>query len=312
MKVESEPSGSAPGAWQSEELFRQLVKGAKDYAIFMLDLHGAVVSWNTGAELITGYSEAEILGQNLEVFYTDEEIASNKHTHGLAIARCEGRIEDEGWRKRKDGSLFWGNVVLTLIQDENGTARGFSMVTKDITERKKAETQLLESEARMGAILAAAVDAILIIDEQGSIESLNKAAERLFGYEAAEMVGHNVKMLMPPPYRSEHDGYLSNYTTTGIKKIIGSGREVVGLRKNGGTFPMDLAVSEVQMGGRRVFTGIVRDITERKRAEEQLLESDARTRAILAAAVDAIITIDERGLIESLNGAACLATPPKR
>jgi two-component system sensor kinase FixL len=304
MKVESEPSGSAPGAWQSEELFRQLVKGAKDYAIFMLDLHGAVVSWNTGAELITGYSEAEILGQNLEVFYTDEEIASNKHTHGLAIARCEGRIEDEGWRKRKDGSLFWGNVVLTLIQDENGTARGFSMVTKDITERKKAETQLLESEARMGAILAAAVDAILIIDEQGSIESLNKAAERLFGYEAAEMVGHNVKMLMPPPYRSEHDGYLSNYTTTGIKKIIGSGREVVGLRKNGGTFPMDLAVSEVQMGGRRVFTGIVRDITERKRAEEQLLESDARTRAILAAAVDAIITIDERGLIESLNGAA--------
>jgi two-component system sensor kinase FixL len=304
MEFESEPHAPAPAAWQSEELFRQLVKGAKDYAIFMLDQKGSVVSWNTGAELITGYSEAEILGKNLSIFYTGDEVAVGKHNTDLAVAMTQGRLEDEGWRKRKDGSLFWGNVVLTLVQEENGAARGVSMVTKDITERKKAETQLLESEARMGAILAAAVDAIIIIDDHGTIESLNKAAERLFGYDSTEMVGRNVKMLMPSPYRTEHDDYLLNYNTTGIKKIIGSGREVVGLRKNGGTFPMDLAVSEVTMGGRRVFTGIVRDITERKRAEEQLLESDARTRAILAAAVDAIITIDEHGLIESLNGAA--------
>jgi two-component system sensor kinase FixL len=304
MEFESEPHAPAPAAWQSEELFRQLVKGAKDYAIFMLDQKGSVVSWNTGAELITGYSEAEILGKNLSIFYTGDEVAVGKHNTDLAVAMTQGRLEDEGWRKRKDGSLFWGNVVLTLVQEENGAARGVSMVTKDITERKKAETQLLESEARMGAILAAAVDAIIIIDDHGTIESLNKAAEHLFGYDSTEMVGRNVKMLMPSPYRTEHDDYLLNYNTTGIKKIIGSGREVVGLRKNGGTFPMDLAVSEVTMGGRRVFTGIVRDITERKRAEEQLLESDARTRAILAAAVDAIITIDEHGLIESLNGAA--------
>jgi PAS domain S-box-containing protein len=291
-------------AWQSEELFRQLVKGAKDYAIFMLDLQGKVVTWNTGAELITGYTEAEIIGQHMSILYTQEEVENKKPTRELHVALSEGSIEDEGWRKRKDGALFWGNVVITLIEDINGRARGFSLVTKDITERKKAETMLLESEARMGAILAAAVDAIIIIDERGIIESLNIAAEKLFEYKAVEMVGQNVKMLMPSPYRAEHDGYLHNYNHTGIKKIIGIGREVVGLRKSGGTFPMDLAVSEVDMGGRRVFTGIVRDITERKKAEDQLLESDARTRAILAAAVDAIITIDERGSIESLNGAA--------
>jgi two-component system sensor kinase FixL len=133
------------------------------------------------------------------------------HDAGRAVRPLCCRIEDEGWRKRKDGSLFWGNVVLTLVQDEHGTPRGVSMVTKDITERKKAENQLLESEARTRAILAAAVDAMIIIDEHG----------------------------------------------------IGSGLEVVGLRKNGETFPMDLAVSEVKMGERRVFTGIVRDITER-------------------------------------------------
>jgi two-component system sensor kinase FixL len=285
-------------AWQSEELFRQLVKGAKDYAIFMLDLQGKVVTWNTGAELITGYTEAEIIGQHMSILYTQEEVENKKPTRELHVALSEGSIEDEGWRKRKDGALFWGNVVITLIEDINGRARGFSLVTKDITERKKAETMLLESEARMGAILAAAVDAIIIIDERGIIESLNIAAEKLFEYKAVEMVGQNVKMLMPSPYRAEHDGYLHNYNHTGIKKIIGIGREVVGLRKSGGTFPMDLAVSEVDMGGRRVFTGIVRDITERKKAEDQLLESDARTRAILAAAVDAIITIDERGSIE--------------
>src|SRR5690606_12316668 len=142
-----------------------------------------------------------------------------------------------------------------------GGRRLFTGIVRDITERKKAEAQLLESEARTRAILAAAVDAIIIIDERGTIESLNGAAERLFGYDSTEMVGQNVKMLMPAPYRGEHDGYLKNYTTTGIKKIIGSGREVVGLRKNGETFPMDLAVSEVAIGARRVFTGIVRDIT---------------------------------------------------
>ena len=143
-----------------------------------------------------------------------------------------------------------------------------------MTERRMAETQLLESEARTRAILAAAVDAIIIIDASGTIESLNTAAEKLFGYAAAEMVGQNVKMLMPTPYRVEHDGYLHNYTTTGVKKIIGIGRQVVGLRKSGETFPMELAVSEVQTGGRRLFTGIVRDITERMRIERSLQEKN--------------------------------------
>jgi PAS domain S-box-containing protein len=120
MAPDSEPSSLIQAAWQSEELFRQLVKGAMDYAIFLLVLEGFVVSWNTGAELITGYSEDEILGKNLEVFYTTDDIAAGKPISGLAVALQEGRIEDEGWRRRKDNTLFWGNVVLTLIQDEKG------------------------------------------------------------------------------------------------------------------------------------------------------------------------------------------------
>jgi PAS domain S-box-containing protein len=127
----------------------------------------------------------------------------------------------------------------------------------------------IESEARLRAIVDNAVDGIITIDEYGLILDFNPAAQRLFGYETAEVVGKNVKMLMPEPYRKEHDGYLQNYRDTGKRKIIGIGREVTGRRKDGTVFPLDLAVSEVQFGGRRLFTGIVRDVTERKRVEEE-------------------------------------------
>ena len=180
--------------------------------------------------------------------------------------------------------------------------------------RSTSEQALFESEARTRAILDAAVDAIITIDEDGHVESMNPAAERLFGYPASEVIGQNVKMLMPEPYRHEHDGYLHNYLTTGHKKIIGIGREVVGLRKDGTTFPMHLAVSELQLGDRRMFTGIARDITDLRSAIRQLEDSEARTRAILDAAVDAILTIDDErhGRVDEPGGRAAVRLPGRR
>jgi two-component system, LuxR family, sensor kinase FixL len=133
-----------------------------------------------------------------------------------------------------------------------------------------------ETAERLRAILETAVEGIITIDERGIIESLNPAAERLFGYAAVELIGRNVKVLMPSPYRQEHDGYLANYMRTGHARIIGIGREVVGQRKDGSVFPMDLAVSEVKLQDRRLFTGFVRDITERKRLEQEILEISNR------------------------------------
>jgi PAS domain S-box-containing protein len=150
----------------------------------------------------------------------------------------------------------------------------------DITERTRLEQELrlrvqesAQAEERMRSIVDHVIDGIITIDEHGTVESLNPAAQRLFGYSAAEIVGQNVKQLMPEPFHSEHDGYLANYLRTGQAKIIGIGREVVGRRKDGSTFPMDLAVSAFHLGQRRYFTGIVRDISERKRAESELLKT---------------------------------------
>jgi PAS domain S-box-containing protein len=149
----------------------------------------------------------------------------------------------------------------------------FAISHHNITERKLAETALQNQETRLRAILNHAVDGIITIDELGMIESFNPAAERLFGYTATEVAGKNVKILMPEPYRSEYDGYLANYRRTGQAKIIGAGHEVVGLRKDGSTFPLDLAMSELQLGHRRLFTGLLRDITDRKAAESKLAQA---------------------------------------
>jgi two-component system CheB/CheR fusion protein len=150
------------------------------------------------------------------------------------------------------------------------------LLSREVAQRRQAEQTLRAGEAVTRAILDTAVDAIVTIDARGRIESFNRAAERMFGYAAAHVIGRNVSMLMPEPYASRHDGYLRNYYRTGKPRIIGIGREVVGLRKDGSTFPLDLAVSEVRLGRRRTFAGIIRDITERKRLEKEVLETAER------------------------------------
>ena len=154
------------------------------------------------------------------------------------------------------------------------------------------------------AVFDTAVDGIIVIDERGTIEAINRAAEQLFGYSEAEAVGRNVNMLMPSPYHEEHDGYLGRYLSTGTAKIIGMGREVTGRRQDGTTFPLHLSVGEMTLDGKRKFTGILHDLTSRVRLEEELRSSEARWRAIVDSAVDGIVVIDHAGCIEKFNPAA--------
>lgn len=225
---------------------------------------------NPPAERLFGYLRQELIGKPLEILLPERF----RYAHGSQRtgyfdqprARSMGTgMELRGLRQ--DGSEFPVDVSLSPLETEQ---RLLVMATiHDTTRRRQAEEALRESEARMRAIFDTAVDGIVTIDERGIIERFNPAAERMFGYSEAEVAGNNVSMLMPSPYHEAHDGYLAHYLQTGEKKIIGIGREVVGLRKDGTSFPMDLAVGEMPLGDRLMFAGTVRDISARKRAEEQ-------------------------------------------
>ncbi|MDP2266174.1 MAG: PAS domain S-box protein, partial [Thiobacillus sp.] len=169
--------------------------------------------------------------------------------------------------------------------------------------RGNAETLLAESHARYKAIFETVVDGIVTIDERGRIDAFNPAAERIFGYRADEVIGRNVSMLMPEPYHSAHDGYLASYLRTGRTGVIGIGREVTGLRKDGSTFPMDLAVAEESIAGRRHFNGIVRDISEQHQAREKLQRFGSEMQAIFTLSPDGFVALDERGRVTYANPA---------
>jgi two-component system sensor kinase FixL len=264
-------SGGSDTRLLGEEL-ALLIDGATNYAIYMLDPQGHVTIWNRGAERIKGWSQAEILGQPAAIFYLSEDVAAGKPLADLARASAEGRVEEESWRLRKDGSEFLASVTITALYDEAGALRGFGKVVRDITDQKAAELALSRREQHLQSILETVPDAMIVIDEQGRIASFSAAAERIFGYAESEILGRNVEILMPQPDRERHDGYLAKYMAGGARTVIGSVRAVTGLRRSGETFPAELAVGETVSGGQRIFTGFIRDLSERERTAIRLRE----------------------------------------
>ncbi len=248
-------------------------------AIISKDLNGIIITWNHGAERMLGYTADEIIGKPVFILFppdrlNEEELIIEQITRGIRVEHFETV------RVTKDGRPLSVSLTVSPIRDATGAVVGASKILRDISERKRVEAARNDSDLRHKAILEASLDGIITIDERGIIESINRSGQRLFGYAADEVIGKNVSILMPQPYRQEHDGYLHNYQTTRKPKIIGIGREVTGLRKDGSTFPMELAVTELVLSGKRAFTGTVHDITERKLAEKALRENEERFRSI--------------------------------
>jgi len=259
-----------------------LVESSVD-AIFSKDLGGIIKTWNRGAERLYGYSRDEAVDRSVKMLVPPDR--ADEWTKVMAtLARGESVEQFETQRLRKDGKRVAVELTISPIRDSDGKVASALVTGRDITDRKRAEEELRSSEerfrqmadhardreARLAAILNTAPDAIITIDVHGSIQTVNAAAERMFGYAAAEMIGQNVTLLMPAPYRDEHDRYLARYVQTGEKQIIGIGREVEGRRKDGSTFPVDLAVSEV--GHLKLFAGLLRDISRRKELEREVVE----------------------------------------
>lgn len=255
----------------AEEL-NLLIDGAEDYAIYMLDPQGNVTIWNQGAERLKGWSAAEMIGKPAELFYPADAVTAAKPALFLAKAAERGKIEVNDWQVRKDGSEFLAHISITALRKADNSLRGFATIVHDITDQRAMESSLRNSEAHLRSILSTVPDAMIVIDERGTIVSFSAAAERLFGYAQAEVAGSNVSMLMPSPYRERHDGYLERYLRTGERHIIGIGRVVFAMRKDGSTFPMELSVGEATGEGQRLFTGFIRDLTDRQRTQERLEE----------------------------------------
>lgn len=247
-----------------------LIDGAAEYAIYMLDPQGAVVIWNAGAERLQGWSESEVIGQHTTVFYPDDAREKGKPEADLARARAQGRFEEEDWRLRKDGSEFLAHVSITALGGVDDGTQGYGVVVRDATDQRANERALRASANHLKSILSTVPDAMIVIDDHGAILSFSAAAERLFGYAEAEVVGSNISRLMPSPDRDRHDDYLGRYVETGERRIIGIGRAVVGLKRDGDTFPMELSVGEARGEGQRVFTGFIRDLTEQHRTQSKV------------------------------------------
>jgi two-component system sensor kinase FixL len=244
--------------------------------IIVIDGEGKIEAFNRGAERMFGYPAGEVLGRNVSLLmpspYHEEHDGYLTRYAATGEARIIGKGREVSGRRR-DGTVF--PVQLSVGEMTIAGQRKFTGVLHDLTERVRLEGRLGSSEARWKAIIDTAVDGIVVIDKHGHVETFNPAAERLFGYAASEVIGRNVDMLMPSPYREEHDTYLARYLATGRAKIIGTGREVQGRRKDGTTFPLHLSVGEINQDGERKFAGILHDLTGRVRMEGQLREQAA-------------------------------------
>jgi len=237
-------------------------------------LSGRLLEANARLCEILGFSREELIGKRMAAITAAGD--RPRDTRLLRRLRSQS-IPGYSIEKRyvhKSGRHVWARV--TALKPHRAASDSYHLcIIEDITASKQLAGALRNSEERLHAIVKAAADAIITIDRRGTIESLNPAAEQLFGYGSAELLETNINGLMPEPFHGEHDGYLRNYLRTGKAKIIGIGREVTGMRKDRTTFPMHLSVSEVRIGGRRLFTGIVHDLTGRRELERQILEAAA-------------------------------------
>src|SRR5215218_9487929 len=323
----------------NEERFRLLVEGVKDYAIFMLDPDGKVASWNEGAHHIKGYHHKEIVGHHFSIFYPEEDLKRSKPERELEIAQEKGSYEEEGWRVRKDGSRFWASVLITALWDEAGGLRGFAKVTRDITERKRAEEEirqlnknlenrveertsqleaavaeleshqreLRQSEERFRILVEGVSDyAIFMLSPDGSVVSWNEGAERIQGYGASEITGKHFSI-----FYAEED-VERGLPGEELRVAAAEGRfeeEGLRVRKDGTRYQAEVVITALrdEAGNLRGFSQVTRDITARKEAEEALRTS-LRRMADLKAALDesAIVsTTDQHGKITYANERFC-------
>ena len=255
-------------------IFRHMVEQAKEYALFVLDPQGRIMTWNLGAQRIKGYAEEEIVGRHFSVFYPPEAVASGWPAHELKVATREGRFEDEGWRVRKDGARFWANVVITALRDENGRLLGFSKLTRDLSERRRNEEALLRSEERFRLLVEGVVDyAIFMLDPDGIITSWNLGAQRIKGYAREEILGSHFSRF----YTDEDIDAGKPWEELAVARRDGRAQdEGWRVKKDGSMFWARVVITALYdpQGNLRGFSKVTQDLTQSRQIQD--LEKAAR------------------------------------
>jgi PAS domain S-box-containing protein len=250
--------------------YRILVDAISDYAIYMLDPEGRVASWNAGAQRFKGYEASEIIGDHFSRFYTDEDRAAGLPATALRTAATEGRFEREGWRVRKDGTQFWAHVLIDPIRTPSGELIGFAKVTRDLTERRKAEEALRHSEQQFRLLVQGVTDyAIYMLDPEGRVSNWNAGAQRIKGYLPAEIVGEHFSRFYTEADRAADEPAKALRTATAEGRFEKEGWRV---RKDGTRFWAHVVIDAIRGDDGEVigFAKITRDITERQRAQRSL------------------------------------------
>jgi PAS domain S-box-containing protein len=253
-----------------EQRFELLVSGIRDYAIYLIDPQGYINSWNTGAERFKGYAADEVIGTHFSQFYTAEDRAAGLPQRALGIALAEGTFESEGWRVRKDGTKFWANVVIDPLYTPDGNLLGFAKITRDITEQRAMQQELLASEQRFRILVEGVTDyAIYMLSPSGEVTNWNAGAMRIKGYTADEVVGRHFAMFYTPEDRAARvpQQVLAQAIRDG--KFEGEGWRV---RKDGTRFWAHVVLDAIQDDAGELIglAKITRDITEKRAASEAL------------------------------------------
>jgi PAS domain S-box-containing protein len=278
----------------SEDQYRTLLNEVHDYAILMLDVTGRVVTWNSSAERINGYDAKQIIGKDFSCFFPHEEIERGRPEEILRNAAANGRYEEQGMRVRKDGSQFVASITYTALKDAAGKPRGFSEITRDLSETK-------ESGAKFRGLLEAAPDAMIVVNERGEIVLLNLQAEKQFGYHRDELLGKMVDSIVPEGFaeRLVADGLRS--AEDALAQQIGTGIELTARRKDGSEFPIEIMLSPLRSTEGILVTAAIRNISVRKDAEKHLVQMENKYRGLLEAAPDAMVVVNQAGKIVLLN-----------
>ncbi len=275
----------ARDALQFADELNLLVEGAHEHAICMLDTQGRVLIWNKGGERLFGWTESEVIGRNILFIQAPDAAADfitapanapkGRPPNSLEQAAERGRVTYEGRLRRRDDSEFQAYVELTALRDEQGRLRGYGKVVHDITRERAASRRIELSEAYLNRLVTAVPDALVVANTDGEIMTFNDAAERMFGYRRADIVGKRITTLMQPLDAERHPAAMADYVARGDTRINGMERILTAMRSDGTTFPHSIVVEEVGTGDKRLFMAFIRDMTESQDTASKLAEMQA-------------------------------------